>query len=146
MSEIPPLKTGQADQRDGPPPPPPPPHRQGGSPTALGHDDRAQWVHITYGLYAATFVLAIGMLIGVVFAYIKRGEQAPGDLYFNHYTWLIRTFWMQVVLFLVSLVVWIIGLGWLINGLAAILLVWRIVRGWLLFKDRRDFPDVTAYA
>ena len=48
-------------------------------------------LHAVYALYAAQFVTGVTALIGVVIAYVKRGE-AAGTWQATHYDWQIRTF------------------------------------------------------
>ena len=58
-----------------------------------------------------TFLPIVGMLVGVIMAYCKRRKML-GTIYFEHCTWLIRTFWYpiwaNIILALLFITVWII--------------------------------------
>ena len=81
-------------------------------------------VKLIYVLYLASVLVGITILIGLVMAYINRG-QAAGSWAESHYTYLIRTFWIGLVYSLVSVVLMIVGIGFL---LIFAVLIWGIVR------------------
>lgn len=80
-------------------------------------------MQVIYGLYLAGFVIGITVLIGLVLAYINRGK--AGGWIETHYTWAIRTFWIGLLGGFISLILMIVGIGFL---LALALAVWMIVR------------------
>lgn len=80
-------------------------------------------VQVIYALYLASFAIGITALIGLVLAYINRGKD--GGWIESHYTWAIRTFWIGLLGGFVSLILMIIGIGFL---LALAMVVWAIVR------------------
>ena len=47
---------------------------------------------ITYGLYTVGLVMFWPAVVGVIMAYVKRGD-VTGTFLDSHYGWLIRTFW-----------------------------------------------------
>jgi len=106
-----------------PAPPAPPPADAG--------DGLRLAVLIGYGLYAISpFTGGLGALGGVILAYIKRGE-AAGTIWHGHCTWLIRTFWVGLLLMIAGAAVWgIIPLGALIGGAA--LIDAELTGGWLV--------------
>ncbi|TMG86616.1 MAG: hypothetical protein E6H74_02910 [Betaproteobacteria bacterium] len=84
-------------------------------------------------------------IIALIFAYVKRGD-AQGTWLASHYRWLIRTFWFSFlwgfiggVLFLtligipVAFVIWIATTIWVI---------YRLIRGFVLFKESRPIPGM----
>ena len=90
------------------------------------------------------FLFGWPSIIAVIINYVKRDE-ARGTWLESHFTWQIRTFWFALLwalvigavgavlaIVLVGFAIWIVGFFAL--GLWAI---YRIVRGWLAFKDRR---------
>ena len=118
---------------------------------------------IVYALFAITaiggvigsgFVMfaplfAILGIVGVIVAYVKRGE-ARGTWTESHFDWLISTFWWSL---LWSVLVAVIGgllmlvlIGFLLVpiGLAivSIWVIYRVIRGYLLFKDERPVPGM----
>ena len=80
-------------------------------------------VKLVYLLYLVSFVLGVTAIVGVVFAYVNRGQS--DDWVETHYTYLIRTFWIGLLYFAVGglLAVLIIGI-FVIFAVA----VWVIVR------------------
>lgn len=114
--------------------------------------------YVLFGLAALTQIGGSGVavpaplltligVIGVVVAYVKRGE-ARGTWLESHMTWLIRTFWWSTVwaaigwLVLLLLAIVLIGfaLGPLIWAVTAIWVLYRVIRGVMYFKDQRPIP------
>ena len=62
---------------------------------------------VCYGLYLLAFATGITAIIGLVIAYAQQG-QASATMR-THYTFMIRTFWLGVLLMVVSSVVMGIG-------------------------------------
>jgi uncharacterized membrane protein len=116
---------------------------------------------ITYALFAVAAVSAlvssglvvfaplVGLagIVGVIIAYIKRGD-ARGSWLESHFTWLIRTFWWSLLWGLLAGLV-LITLGLVLIGIPiaiamfAITSIWgiyRVVRGYLAFKDSKRVP------
>lgn len=99
---------------------------------------------ITYGLYAIASVTGFPMLIGLILAYLGRGDAPQWQQ--SHYTFLIRTFWYAVVLVIVGfMTVWILGLGLMILWLLPLWTLIRAVRGWVLLENRRPVPHPQSW-
>jgi len=118
---------------------------------------------LAYALFAISAVVALastglpliapltGLLgiVGVIVCYVKRGE-AQGTWVASHFTWLIRTFWWSLlwailgwIILLVLLIVLIgIPIAYAIWFCAGIWVIYRVVRGYLLFKDSKAIPGV----
>lgn len=94
---------------------------------------------ITYGLYALAAISGFPMLIGLIVAYIARGE-AP-DWLKGHYTFLIYTFWGGLLFIAVGIVTWIVGVGMLLLWLLPLWYVIRVVRGWIWLENRQSVPN-----
>ena len=77
-------------------------------------------------LYLSSCVLGVTALIGLVLAYVWRGETQAGAAWeASHFTYLIRTFWIGLAGAMVSVLLMIVLIGFvLIIGVA----VWVIVR------------------
>lgn len=110
----------------------------------MDRDDIQQIGMITYILYGVAVVIPPVALAGVIYAYAKRDE-VSGSFVESHLTWLIRTFWLYLAVWAVgiALVLTIIGLlvAWLVFGVAVILYVFRIVKGFVVFNDGQPLPD-----
>lgn len=118
---------------------------------------------IVYALFGAAAVVAIlshgfppiaplgGLvgIIGIILAYVKRGE-AAGTWLASHYRWLIRTFWFSLlwgvigVILFFTLALVLIGLliGPLVWIATSIWVLYRLIRGYLLFKDNKPVPGM----
>ena len=118
---------------------------------------------VVYALFGAAAVVAIvshgfppvaplgGIvgLIGIIMAYVKRGD-ATGTWLASHYRWLIRTFWFSllwgcigaIIFVLLAIVVIGIIIGAAIWIATALWVIYRIIRGYLLFKDSKPVPGM----
>ena len=101
------------------------------------------------GLVVPAPLLTIVGIIGVVIAYVQRSD-ARGTWVESHITWLIRTFWWSTIWAVIGWIVLIVfaiiligfALGPLIWGATAIWVLYRVIRGVLLFKDSKPIPGV----
>jgi uncharacterized membrane protein len=90
---------------------------------------------IAYGLYAlGLFLGGVPTIIGLVIAYIKRGEY-NGTIYGEHLRFLIRTFWYGVLWTVVGLILSLLYVGFIVMFAVGIWYIYRIVRGFLCLND-----------
>ena len=101
-------------------------------------------VHVVYALYAATIVLAIPGMFGVLLAYLKL-DDVRGSYLEAHVRWQIRTFWIWLALCVVGWLTVVVLIGWLILGFAQLWLLYRIIKGWLVLADERPIADPRAF-
>lgn len=113
----------------------------------------------TYALFAAGAVATLvssgfpvalplwGLLgiVGVIVAYVKR-EDARDTWLASHLRWLIRTFWFSLVWGIVGGIVFVTFIGIpvaiLIWAVGSIWVLYRVIKGYLLFKDNRPIPGM----
>jgi uncharacterized membrane protein len=90
-------------------------------------------------------LLTVFGIVGVIVCYVKRGD-ARTTWVASHFTWLIRTFWWS---FLWCLIGWVILIATILIGFpitfaiwfaVAVWVIYRVVRGYLLFKDSKPVP------
>src|SRR5258705_5862117 len=94
-------------------------------------------------------LMGIVGIVGIILAYVKRGE-ATGTWLESHYRWLIRTFWFSLlwgaigaVIFVLLLIIVIgIFIGYLIWVATTIWVMYRLVRGYVLFNDSKSIPGM----
>jgi uncharacterized membrane protein len=111
-------------------------------------------VAAVFGLVSSGFPLIAPFfgvlgLIAVIVAYVKRAE-AAGTWLASHYRWLIRTFWFSMlwatigwlVLFTLGLILIGIPIAFGIWIAASVWVIYRIVRGYMLFKDSKPIPGM----
>lgn len=102
------------------------------------------------GLVVAAPLMGILGIIGVIVCYIKRGD-AQGTWVASHLRWLIRTFWYSLlwgavggVIFVLLFVVFLLGpvLAFAIWAVAALWVLYRVIRGYLLFSQSKPIPGM----
>lgn len=102
----------QPGQASSPPPPP----------TSASSDER-QMALIIYILYLVACAAGVTAIVGVVMAYVSRST-AP-DWLKSHYTFQIRTFWIGLLYFTVSIALCVVLIG---IPLVVASFIWYIVR------------------
>jgi uncharacterized membrane protein len=88
-------------------------------------------------------------IIGIILAYVKRGE-AAGTWLASHYRWLIRTFWFSLMWGVIGMILFftlaLVLIGLLIGPIVwiatSIWVLYRLIRGYLLFKDSKAVPGM----
>jgi uncharacterized membrane protein len=88
-------------------------------------------------------------IIGIILAYVKRGD-AAGTWLESHYRWLIRTFWFSFLwgaigaVIFVLLAIILIGLvvGYAIWVATTIWVIYRLLRGYVLFNQSKPVPGM----
>ena len=100
----------------------------------------------------AVFAPLMGLLgiVGVIVCYVKR-DDARGTWVASHLRWLIRTFWFSLlwgaigaIVFVLFFIVFLLGplLAIGIWGAASVWVIYRVVRGYLLFNDSKPVPGM----
>jgi uncharacterized membrane protein len=117
-------------------------------------------VYVLFAVAAIAGLLAHGLpliaplfglvgIVGVIVAYVQRSD-AAGTWLASHLRWLIRTFWWSLLwafiggLVLVTLGLILIGIpiAWGIWIADTLWVLYRVIRGFLLFKDNRPVPGM----
>jgi uncharacterized membrane protein len=118
---------------------------------------------LAYALFGIAAVLALASsglpliapltgilgIVGVIVCYVKKDE-AAGTWVASHLTWLIRTFWWSLLWAVVGWLV-LLTLGLILIGIPIAIAIWfvaglwviyRVVRGYLLFKDSQPIAGM----
>jgi uncharacterized membrane protein len=111
--------------------------------------------HVVYALHTLAIIVGIagsvsvvGSFVGsvpsiaaVILNYVKRGD-ARGTWVDSHYRWQIRTFWYALLWAIIGWIFIVTVIGIVIGGpiliALTIWLIYRIARGWLSLKDKRQ--------
>jgi len=103
----------------------------------------------SHGFPLVAPLMGIVGIVALILAYVKRSD-AAGTWLASHYRWLIRTFWFSLLwgviggLVLVTLGLILIGIPiafaiWIIT---TIWVIYRLIRGYLLFNDSKPVPGM----
>ena len=91
-------------------------------------------------LYLSSFVLGLTVIIGVVLAYVWKGE-AHADWETSHYDYLIRTFWIGLIGSVISFVLMLVLIGFLLWIAVAVLVVVRSVLSLINAQKQMPMPN-----
>ena len=126
---------------------------------AADTSDARLFALISYGLFLAALGTGFTAVVGVVLAYIKRGD-TRGTIWEAHFTGLIRLFWVGLVVFAVWLALVIGGVigvatgindntipplaglfpvAWLLSLVYLVWYVYRTVRGLIRAVDSQPY-------
>ena len=104
---------------------------------------------VSSGIHFVAPLMGLVGIAGLIVAYVKR-DDAQGTWVASHLTWLIRTFWYSFLWGVVGAIVLVV-LGIILIGIPIALLIWavasiwviyRVIRGYLLFKESRPIPGM----
>ncbi len=97
------------------------------------------------GLASPFPLMSIIGIVAVIVCYVKRDE-ARATWVASHLTWLIRTFWWSFLWDMVGVCLFVtligIPIAWAIWVITAIWVIYRVVRGYMLYKDSKAIPGV----
>jgi uncharacterized membrane protein len=99
--------------------------------------------NLVYILYLASLIVGITGLIGLVMAYLNRG-QAP-DAIKTHYQFQIRTFWIGLLFAVIGGVTTVIFIGFVILVLFLIWWIVRCVKGMQYLGRGQAYPKPTTW-
>lgn len=95
-------------------------------------------------LYLASFITGITGLVGVVLAYVWRGEP-KADWELSHYAYLIHTFWIFFIGTIVGVILTIVLIGIPILIAVSVLVVVRCVMSLLAAQKRLPMPNPDSW-
>ena len=102
---------------------------------------------VGHGMLVGAPLLTLVGIVAVIVAYITRGD-ARGTWTESHFSWLIRTFWWSLLWNVIGGLVVLLTLflaypiAWVIWVATAIWVIYRVIRGFMLFNDRKPIPAV----
>jgi uncharacterized membrane protein len=95
-------------------------------------------------LYLASFITGITAIVGVVLAFVWRGEP-KADWEVSHYQYLINTFWIGLVGSIIGFLLIIVLIGFLILPAVAVLVIVRSVMSLLNAQKRAPMPNPSTW-
>lgn len=91
-------------------------------------------------LYISSAVLGVTAIVGVVLAYVWKGE-AHAEWETSHYDYLIRTFWIGLIGAVVSVLLMIVLIGFLLIVAVGVLVVVRCVLSLINAQKQQPMPN-----
>jgi uncharacterized membrane protein len=98
------------------------------------------WAVIVWGLYLGGLLLFVTPVIGVIIAYVKRGDLA-GTPFETHMISAIRTFWIALLASLSALVLAFAGIGVILLLGCVVWWLFRVIRGLIRALDGKPIDD-----
>jgi uncharacterized membrane protein len=90
--------------------------------------------------YLASYITGITAIVGLVLAYMWRGEN-PSGWEASHYTFHIRTFWIGLAGFVIGFILMIIVIGFVILFAIGIWMLIRTVVALLKAQKQQPMPN-----
>jgi uncharacterized membrane protein len=89
-----------------------------------------------YALYAASLIVGVTAIVGVIVAHIRK-DDAAGTWLDSHFRWQIRTFWFGLAWAMLGAILFLMVIGWFVLAAVYFWFIYRIVKGWLrLYEDK----------
>ncbi|GAB3440329.1 hypothetical protein GCM10027396_06320 [Insolitispirillum peregrinum] len=79
-------------------------------------------------------------VVGVIIAHIRLKE-TKGTIFESHLRWLIRTFWLSLLMCLPGILLSFVGIGLLLLVAISIWFIYRIVVGFLKLNEGKPIDD-----
>ena len=136
----PPSMTPSATPQETAPPPPPPGTQPAPGSTVSANAFDLNQPTIVSLLYLSSFILGVTSIVGVVLAYVWRGEPKE-EWEASHYQYLINTFWIGFVGSIVSVILMIVLIGFLLLFAVAGLVIVRCVLSLINAQKREPMPN-----
>ncbi len=95
-------------------------------------------------LYLASLITGITAIVGVVLAFIWRGEP-KAEWEVSHYEYLINTFWIGLVGSIAGFLLMIVLIGFLILAAVAVLVIVRSVMSLVNAQKRAPMPNPSTW-
>lgn len=93
-----------------------------------------KWATIVYALYAASLILGVTYLVGIIVNYVKYHD-VRGTWVESHFLWQRRTFWYSLLWFVIGVITWFMAVGMIVLIVSGIWVIYRIVKGWIYLSD-----------
>lgn len=120
--------------------PPPPGAQSGAGTTAAASSFDLNQPTIISLLYLSSFLLGVTMIVGVVLAFVWRGD-AKAEWELSHYEYLINTFWIGLIGGIVSVFLMLLLIGFLLLPAVMVLVVVRCVLSLINAQKQMPMPN-----
>lgn len=100
-------------------------------------------IRLIYILYLVGILMPLVGLVGVIFAYVKKGDAPKWAK--THYQFLIRTFWIYMLFIVIGSITSMIIIGWFILIAALVWFIIRMVKGLSSLSTGTAHPSPTSW-
>ncbi len=100
-------------------------------------------VKVVYLLYLLSLLAGVTALVGLVMAYLNRGNGPEWTT--SHYTYQIRTIWMGLAYSLGGLILAVAAVGFLVLVFVGVWYIVRCVRGLQAAAREEPMPDALTW-
>ncbi|WP_432696174.1 DUF4870 family protein [Marinobacterium sp. YM272] len=100
-------------------------------------------VRLVYILYLVGLVVGVTALVGLVMAYINKGDS--DSVAASHYRFQIRTFWIGLLMMVIGVITTPIILGWFVFLFWTIWLIIRCVKGLNYLEKGLAHPEPATW-
>ncbi|WP_040727197.1 membrane protein [Thiomicrorhabdus sp. Kp2] len=97
---------------------------------------------IIYVLYLVSLLVGITSIVGVIMAYINKGD---GNYLDSHYQFQIRTFWIGLLYTIIGVVLTAVMIGWIIILFVLVWYIVRCVKGIKYLGKQESIPEPTSW-
>jgi uncharacterized membrane protein len=94
---------------------------------------------VVYALQAAGFFVGLTWIVAIVIDYVKK-DDAKGTWLESHFSWQVRTFWWGLLWGVVGAILLLVLVGYFVWLVAAVWIIYRIVKGWLYLSENKPLP------
>lgn len=110
---------------------------------------RVTAAHWAYGLLAASLLIPLSGVAGVIVAHLNLGKESDRDTK-SHFVWQIRTFWISFLIGIVLLLAVFVMppammIAWPVSVLTAAWYVYRVLKGWIKLGRGRPMNNPNAF-
>ena len=110
--------------------------------TPAGTEDPGS-AKVIYILYLVGIVVGLTAIVGVIMAYVKKGDAPPWLQ--THYRFQIRTFWIGVLYSIIGMVTAPILIGFLVFLFVLVWIIMRCVKGMGLADKGQPMENVETW-
>jgi uncharacterized membrane protein len=89
-------------------------------------------------LYLSSLIFGVTAIVGLVLAYVWRGEAEEWEE--SHYSYLIRTFWLGLAGFLISLVLTVLVIGFFTMIAIGVVVIIRSIMSLIRAQKHEPIP------
>lgn len=104
------------------------------------NESLTNYTKITYILYAVSCLFGITAIVALIMNYSKR-DDVKGTWLESHFNWQIKTFWYSLGGFIASGILSVIFIGIFLFIAVSVWYIYRIVKGFIAFNDKKELPD-----